>query len=206
MQAKMLSMTDEFANIKKTKTSSVPFTPPRGGGSSSDPGQAKNKNKDDPFKHFPTAWGPPRPASPPSNTNPYFQPVGPSPFKFNSPKHSPAHSVSETGIVVNTVATVRCFSEDTRRPDVVGFIRALAAGVPPNTKCEEVYTPFKRCQFGCVKFNSACDMWQFIQNVNAAKKTNANTEVRARPRQSRRNRDALMHKFRRTLYRSENAP
>ena len=106
------------------------------------------------------------------------------------------------------MATVKCFSEDTRRPDVVEFVRALAAEVSSNTKCGEVYTPFRRCQFGCVKFNSASDMWQFIQNVNAAKKINANTEVRARPRQSseERDRDALMNKFLRALYRSENAP
>ena len=80
MQAKMLSMTDEFANLKKTKTNtaSVPFTPPRangGGGSSSggNPGQAKN----DPFKNFPStsAWGPPPPQSSCQSLFPACRPI-----------------------------------------------------------------------------------------------------------------------------------
>ena len=103
---------------------------------------------------------------------------------------------------------MRCFNEDTRKGEILEFLRVFAQEVAPDLKPLEIYTTFKRCCFGCLKFSSVSDMWQFVQKVNSAKRVNGNTQVRAKPRQSKeeRLRDMTMNKFLRTLYRSTHAP
>ena len=103
---------------------------------------------------------------------------------------------------------MRCFNEDTRKGEILEFLKGFVREVSPTLKPEEMYTPFKRCAFGCVKFATAAGMWKFIQQVNAAKRTNGSVEIRAKPRQSQeeRQRDLTMNRFLRTLYRSANPP
>ena len=106
------------------------------------------------------------------------------------------------------MAFVRCFNEDTRNSEILEFPRVFAQEIAPDLKPVEIYTPFKRCCFGCLKFSSVSEMWQFVQTVNSAKRVHCNTQVRAKPRQSKeeRLRDMTMNKFLRTLYRSSHAP
>ena len=194
LEAKLLSVADEMSNMKKQQTalpstSKTPFTPRREGVTAATP----------------TANTPVRAHTPQAST-PTFNPYFPSPF-VSAAQRSPAPSEVSTS-AVNTVAVVRCFAEDTRRGEILEFLRGFVSEIAPDLKPEEIYTPFKRCAFGCVKFASVANMWSFIQKVNAAKKANGSTEIRAKPRQSKeeRLRDRQMNLFLRGLYQSPNPP
>ena len=210
LEAKLLSVSDEITNIKRQRAASpstrgVPSTPTR---------DNMRDNMREQGTTPPRASTPVRASTGQANTrtpsfNPPFNPYQPpSPFQ-SAAQQSPAPSVSGgSTYAVNTVAVVRCFAEDTRKGEILEFLRSFVGEVSPDLKPEELYTPFKRCAFGCVKFASAADMWKFIQQVNAAKKTNGSVEIRAKPRQSQeeRQRDLNMNRFLRTLYRSSNPP
>ena len=207
MEAKIQSVSEELKNIKRGQSSSsspawgrAPFTPGRGERQEATSPTASRAQT--PTGQAPNAR---TPFSTPFNAQGQQNPFSRSPAQ---PSPTPSVSDGSFASAVNTVAFVRCFNEDTRKKEIVEYLRVLAQEVTPDLKPEEIYTPFKRCSFGCVKFASVSEMWQFIQKVNSAKRVNGSTDVRAKPRQSKeeRLRDMTMNKFLRTLYRSSHAP
>ena len=203
LEAKLLSVSDEITNIKRQRAASppppqgrTPFTPTRD--TREQQGGTTTPRASTPVSE--------RAKANPATRTPSFNPYFPSPMQ-SAAQRSPAPSEGST-IAVNTVAVVRCFAEDTRKGEILEFLKGFVSEVAPDSKPEEMYTPFKRCSFGCVKFTSVAEMWNFIQKVNAAKKKNGSVEIRAKPRQSQeeRQRDLNMNRFLRTMYRSSNPP